>query len=607
MGRQTSLFISDEFTVAENTVTVPVSNQAANDTSAFRTFFARKDVLQCQNVCTQRSVCVALILATGILSAYFIHQSTANREEAIFTSQFENLAYILGENFLNTFETKVWTSFSISLTLTSESEHYNKTWPYVMIPYFEQRFQGNREIAKCQNIFFAPLVTDDTRTNWEKFVIQNQDQISVFPDGPSCQMDCPTLTDGILMPLQNESRIQDPGPGPYLPVIFITTNDTNTGNRLIMTNLYHSDAMVKLYNTAIFNGTSVLSDMQKRDTSPASILITPVFDGISNARKAVGILQVDIEWRTNFEPVASPLDGSVVVVLQTGLEEVVSFEILGREVIFLGEGDHHDQKYSRYGVTSGISTENLKDESKLRLSMWRNALFKYGIVKDFNSTYTGRFAYNITFYPTESLEFGIKTNLPVVYSVATSIIFLFVIIIFTAFDKLIDTRKKLEKDASNAPSPLLSTLIRTFPQNRLMENDLNASRQLPQRWATMSRRMSNDEAIRVTEPAKSRLRAFLNRSENTNRAEMEQYQFEDPIADLFPETTIMFADISGFTAWSSEREPSQIFYLLETLYRAFDQLASELGVFKVETIGDCYVAVTGLPDPNKASLLDIKF
>ena len=43
-----------------------------------------------------------------------------------------------------------------------------------------------------------------------------------------------------------------------------------------------------------------------------------------------------------------------------------------------------------------------------------------------------------------------------------------------------------------------------------------------------------------------------------------------PIADLFTETTIMFADICGFTAWSSVREPSQVFTLLETVYRAFD-------------------------------------
>jgi class 3 adenylate cyclase len=59
------------------------------------------------------------------------------------------------------------------------------------------------------------------------------------------------------------------------------------------------------------------------------------------------------------------------------------------------------------------------------------------------------------------------------------------------------------------------------------------------------------------------------------------------IADLFPHTAIMFADVAGFTAWSSEREPVQVFQLLEALCREFDRTAKRSGVFKVETIGDC--------------------
>ena len=46
------------------------------------------------------------------------------------------------------------------------------------------------------------------------------------------------------------------------------------------------------------------------------------------------------------------------------------------------------------------------------------------------------------------------------------------------------------------------------------------------------------------------------------------------------------------------RDPSQVFTLLETLYNAFDRIAERRGVFKVETVGDCYVAVVGLPKPR---------
>jgi class 3 adenylate cyclase len=39
--------------------------------------------------------------------------------------------------------------------------------------------------------------------------------------------------------------------------------------------------------------------------------------------------------------------------------------------------------------------------------------------------------------------------------------------------------------------------------------------------------------------------------------------------------------------------------LLETVYAAFDDIAKRRRIFKVETVGDCYVAVCGIPDARK--------
>ena len=103
---------------------------------------------------------------------------------------------------------------------------------------------------------------------------------------------------------------------------------------------------------------------------------------------------------------------------------------------------------------------------------------------------------------------------------------------------------------------------------------------------------ANDDNVgkSMFQPTKTRLKTFLNDGEPSNDS-------SKPIADLFTDTTVLFADIAGFTAWSSVREPTQVFTLLETVYGAFDNIAARRGVFKVETIGDSYVAVTGLPDP----------
>jgi len=68
-----------------------------------------------------------------------------------------------------------------------------------------------------------------------------------------------------------------------------------------------------------------------------------------------------------------------------------------------------------------------------------------------------------------------------------------------------------------------------------------------------------------------------------------------PMADFYPNTTILMCDIAGFTAWSSARAPADVFRLLETIYGAFDDIARAEKVFKVETVGDCYVACAGLP------------
>ncbi|KAG7352534.1 family 3 adenylate cyclase [Nitzschia inconspicua] len=107
-------------------------------------------------------------------------------------------------------------------------------------------------------------------------------------------------------------------------------------------------------------------------------------------------------------------------------------------------------------------------------------------------------------------------------------------------------------------------------------------------------------------PSKLRLRFLLKEDDDkesgentsTSKSEGNVVATERPIADLFPNCTVLFADISGFTAWSSERQPEQVFTLLQEIFQAFDRLATKRNVFKVETIGDCYVAVTGLPDPQ---------
>jgi adenylate cyclase len=73
---------------------------------------------------------------------------------------------------------------------------------------------------------------------------------------------------------------------------------------------------------------------------------------------------------------------------------------------------------------------------------------------------------------------------------------------------------------------------------------------------------------------------------------------EERIAESYPETTVLFADLAGFTPWARQTDPARVVGFLDELFTRFDELAAEHGVEKIKTIGDAYMAVAGAPEPR---------
>jgi class 3 adenylate cyclase len=73
---------------------------------------------------------------------------------------------------------------------------------------------------------------------------------------------------------------------------------------------------------------------------------------------------------------------------------------------------------------------------------------------------------------------------------------------------------------------------------------------------------------------------------------------EKNISGSYPDVTILFSDLVGFTKMSSQTSATDLVKLLNDLFTRFDKRADSLGVEKIKTIGDAYMAVAGLPIPR---------
>ena len=145
------------------------------------------------------------------------------------------------------------------------------------------------------------------------------------------------------------------------------------------------------------------------------------------------------------------------------------------------------------------------------------------------------------------------SNTPELFAGIVAFTFGMVALVFIVYDILVQHRNRKVVENAALSGAIVTSLFPGTMRERVLEQQVPGG-------------------------TKSQMKSFLNDGlENMGTK---------PLADLFLETSIIFADITGFTAWASVRDPSQVFVFLETVYSAFDKIAKSYRVFKVETVGD---------------------
>jgi class 3 adenylate cyclase len=178
---------------------------------------------------------------------------------------------------------------------------------------------------------------------------------------------------------------------------------------------------------------------------------------------------------------------------------------------------------------------------------------------------------DIFIYPSEKMQKQYLTTTPMLAAITTVLIFMFTSLLFILYDRKVERRQQIVMTSAERSNFVLSALFPTSVREKVLEAGAQLHEDSERRVSAIRCQPSSEIVVNISKP----------------------------IADLYTDTTVLFCDIAGFTKWSSACEPCEVFTFLETLYGEFDKIAKDRGVFKVETIGDSYMAVTGIPHPMK--------
>jgi len=279
--------------------------------------------------------------------------------------------------------------------------------------------------------------------------------------------------------------------------------------------------------------------------------------GVEGETTVAGVVSATIYWRDLLENSNPEKVDGMHVVIENTCNQTFTYTWSKSELVYLGEGDLHEDVLGSGGLSIPLPESGIYSE-------------RHSSADDCK--------YTIHAYPSSAMLDFFKRSEPNpgTFAAIAITIFIFTSMVFIFYDCLVERRQRKVYSSAVRNNAIVSSLFPKNVRDRLYKENVTQPKPF--------------------QPAKTRIKSMIHDDNQTSPAENEA---DSPIADLFSNCTVLFADISGFTSWSSERSPGQVFVLLENIYGAFDRIADRRGVFKVETIGDCYMAVTGLPNPKK--------
>ncbi len=517
-----------------------------------------------------------LVIATAIIAS-LTYKFIRDSELQVFQSHYKDLVDKVDEIVNLDIAMKLNIAKSISDIYTSRYGRSNQ-WPNVTMPDFQRIQKADLLIANAIAISFNPIITNETRSEWEAYAVENVHILNaeelVVRQCESCRL----VSDGIFRGMDpvDDSGYSPESRYPYMmvPVWQICPMETNW--KEVMYNL-HSDnvrarALDDMLEYKVPTITGLVHRILRNEVSPSSILFHPVFSSFDQSSTVVGSISIYFTW-ANMLRFALPgyIKGLYVILDETSDRHVdgrqqYTYKVSGNSVNLIGEGDLHESEFDNY--------------QKLVMANVTQDVEERGNVNDL-------ITYTLKMYPSKEFQQQYLSTNPLIMSVIVVSILILTSCAFILYDFLVHLRQKSFMKFAQRSGGILNSMYPSNVHERLFSSSGNP---------LVRQTKSNRNAETSSNSPADRIKLFLTGGLlSKNEVEHDGKDCHDfikkeipPIADLFHNTTVMFADIVSFTEWSANHCPEDVFCLLETLFFELDNAAERRGVFKVGTIGEIY-------------------
>eukprot|EP00339_Tiarina_fusa_P025870 CAMPEP_0117038588 /NCGR_PEP_ID=MMETSP0472-20121206/27141_1 /TAXON_ID=693140 ORGANISM="Tiarina fusus, Strain LIS" /NCGR_SAMPLE_ID=MMETSP0472 /ASSEMBLY_ACC=CAM_ASM_000603 /LENGTH=1208 /DNA_ID=CAMNT_0004748853 /DNA_START=141 /DNA_END=3768 /DNA_ORIENTATION=+ len=507
---------------------------------------------------------VAIMTMAGIFVAQATHSFSSKSQEVNFEQQFNYYANTLADRSYTRFDAVEIKMSTQATANTLNAVEKGEEWPFVVCNTFEQRGQNMLRLSGAESYVTVIFVKEDERDQWETFSQVNQGWVQAGLDrrGETDERALPIT--GYVHTSDNAER--DPGPGPYAPIWQIAPAPVDPLE--VNFNLY-SDEIFKqslefLIREQVPVVTQVLNYLVQHETDdheePRSCYMFPIRRTPDAGADIVGSGLNCFKWDAMFKDILhEDAPNGIVLVLSNECGQAYTYTVNHEEVFYIGEGDRHDPAFNEFVVSQSMHI-------------------------DHGENLEGLCPFQIDIYPSEEFRSVFETNEPFIYTVGVAAVFSLSVFCFLLYGTCVERRQKDNLESTLRVNAIVGSLFPKQVLNRLLAEQ-----------GRINKAGGADDSHRDMQAVPTGLVSAAIQVHGREESSIMGTP-NIPIADLFPSHVQRFGRF--YRLEFGEGADAGV-SLLETVYYNFDMIAHKRRVFKVETIGDCYVAVCGLPEPRK--------